>query len=155
MLWWVALCSLLCTEFLLSALSSSLSVQHRGRQVLLMPLTQAASVLEQQPLLSSHFQPTQCFCANTFVVYLQALFTLRSHQLTCTELLLSVNEWVYVTLSKQLSGWSQKCRMQKNQSILFLCSFLFISLPRGSLVIHIMRMQNLTTLVVQSQNLTH
>lgn len=41
------------------------------------------------------------------------------------------------------------------QKILFLCRFLFICLPKGSLVIPIMLMQNLTTLVVQSQNLTH
>jgi len=43
-------------------------------------------------------------------------------------------QWVYVTLSKQVPGWGQKCRMQKNKKILVLCSFLFIFLPEESLV---------------------
>lgn len=168
MLCWAALCFLLPADFLLSALLSSLSVQPgEGRMLLLLPLTQprggqgAAAAASDTGclspgtvLLSSCFQPAQLFCANTFVVICGHIYS-RSHQFTRTELLLSVNEWVYVTLSKQLPAWSQKCRMQKNQKILVLCSFLFISLPRGFLVIHIMLMQNLMTLVVQSQNLTH
>lgn len=68
MLCWVALCSLLHADFLPSSLLSSLSSPGEGR-VLLLPLTRAASGLEQ---LSSCFQPTQLFCANTFVVYLWA-----------------------------------------------------------------------------------
>lgn len=68
MLCWVALSSLLLADFLLSTLLSSLCSPGEGR-VLLLPLAWAASVLV---LLSSRFQPTQLFCANTFVVYLWA-----------------------------------------------------------------------------------
>lgn len=67
---------------------------------------------------------------------LEKPFTPRSHQRfrhTRTELL-TVKEWVCYIVKTTIRMGS-KCRMQRNQKLLFLCGFPFISLPK-SLVIY-------------------